>query len=261
MIPKVIHYCWFGGSPIPKVNQKYIESWKKFCPDYEIVRWDETNCDINCNAYVKAAYEEKKYGFVPDFFRLKIIYENGGFYFDTDVELIKSLDSLRDYHCFFGREHGGYVAPGLGFGAEKGNQEIGDMLKLYDELSFYNPDGTLNLTPSPIYVTDMLVARGLTKDDKLETIENVTILPTSYLCPKNNLTGIINITTSSVSIHHYDASWTSPTNRFVKGATWFAYRHFGNRIGKTVNGILLIPRTIKENGFIGFLKIIFRKRG
>ena len=117
LIPKVIHYCWFGGKPIPSEFQHYIDSWQRMCPDYEIRRWDESNYDVTKNAYMKAAYEAKKWGFVPDYARLDIVYEHGGIYLDTDVELVKNLDELRYNHAFMGMDMSTQVSLGLGFGA------------------------------------------------------------------------------------------------------------------------------------------------
>ena len=147
MIPKIIHYCWFGGNPLPPSAEKCIESWKKFCPDYEIRRWDESNYDITKNQYMQEAYQCKKWGFVPDYARLDIIYDHGGIYLDTDVEIIKTFDELLDCVAFGGVEQESpYVALGLGFGAEKGNDIIRQLRDKYDELHFME-DGQMNLTP------------------------------------------------------------------------------------------------------------------
>ena len=128
MIPKIIHYCWFGGNEIPENDKKCIESWKKYCPDYKIIRWDESNYDYKKNSYMREAYEAKKWGFVPDYARLDIIYNYGGIYLDTDVELLKSLDEILDCEGFFGFESENLVNLGLGFGAVKGNEIIRDMM-------------------------------------------------------------------------------------------------------------------------------------
>ena len=122
MLPKKIHYCWFGGNELPDLAIKCIESWKKYCPDYEIIEWNETNFDLECCDFVKEAYKAKKWAFVSDYARLKVVYDNGGIYLDTDVELVKSLDILLQEKCYFGEETTGYVATGLGFGAENGNR-------------------------------------------------------------------------------------------------------------------------------------------
>ena len=141
MIPKKIHYCWFSGNKMPKEFEAYIASWKKNCPDYEIIRWDETNYDVSRNTYMKDAYKEKRWGFVPDYARFDIIYQEGGIYLDTDVELLKSLDPLLDNPCFLGFEDKNHINPGLGFGAERGNPVIKALCDMYKQIDFYNKDG------------------------------------------------------------------------------------------------------------------------
>lgn len=122
MIPKKIHYCWFGRNPLPELAVRCIESWKKYCPDYEIIEWNEDNYDINKISYVKEAYQARKWAFVTDYVRLDVVNQYGGIYLDTDVELLKSLDPLLKYKSFFGMEEGKFIATGLGFGAEKGTK-------------------------------------------------------------------------------------------------------------------------------------------
>lgn len=213
-IPKVIHYCWFGKSEPPVSVKKCIASWKKHCPGYEIKRWDETNVDINENLYAKQAYEAGKWAFVSDFFRLKIIYEQGGVYLDTDVELIKSLDGLTEsYDGFFGFEKGeNLVATGLGFGAKKGSKFVKAMLDDYDGVSFLTSDG-FDGTPCPKRNTEALRRLGLDTDKRDQVIDNVIFLDEQYLCPVNFFTGKKEITEKTVSIHHYDASWCGDVTR------------------------------------------------
>ena len=162
MIPKKIHYCWFGRNPKPKLAEKCIASWKKYCPDYEIIEWNEDNFDIDMNAYVKSAYEQKKYAFLTDYARLLIIYENGGVYFDTDVELIKPIDDLLENKSFFGFEDREHVNTGLGFGAEKENQIIKRMQKEYDGLL----DKGDSFIGCPILNTNALVKAGLIQSEQ-----------------------------------------------------------------------------------------------
>ena len=145
MIPKVIHYCWFGRSELPPLAKKCIASWKKFLPDYEIKEWNEDNYDITKNAYMAAAYKEKKFGFVPDYIRFDLIYKYGGFYFDTDVEIIKPLDSLLQYKGIMGFEAKDFVNGGLIVAGEKGLEVFKEMRNIYDSVSFYKEDGSLNL--------------------------------------------------------------------------------------------------------------------
>ena len=135
-IPKVIHYCWFGKGEMPKLAKKCIRSWKKYCPDYEIICWNEDNFDLSQNRYMREAYEAGKWAFVSDFARLKIIYENGGIYLDTDVEIIKPIDDLTVNRGFMGFDEKGIVATGLGFGAEKGNEIIGEF---FNGITFPGP--------------------------------------------------------------------------------------------------------------------------
>lgn len=208
MIPKKIHYCWIGGNPLPKSAQKCIASWKKFCPDYEIIEWNESSYDFTKNQYMKEALEAKKWGFVPDYARLDIIYQHGGIYLDTDVEMIKSFDELLKTKGFAGFESDQYVNLGQGFGAEAGNQIIKKLMDSYDKLRFRNNDGSLNMIASPKLNTDELVKLGLKQNNsKQELIKCFTIYPIDYFCPKSFNDGIIRKTKNTYSIHHFDASW------------------------------------------------------
>ena len=156
MIPKVIHYCWFGGKELPKLAQKCIKSWEKNCPDYEIKRWDESNFDINlCPLYVRQAYENKKWAFVTDYVRLKIIYDNGGIYLDTDVEVRKSLDKFLEYNAFFGFENGKNVNTGSGFGAEKHSSIVERIMEQYKDISFIMAYCSYDLTACPTLNTEV----------------------------------------------------------------------------------------------------------
>lgn len=210
-IPKIIHYCWFGGNELPGLERKCLESWRKVCPDYKIMRWDEKNYDITKNPYMKQAYERNMWGFVPDYARLDIILEHGGIYLDTDVELIRSLDGLLGLPGFAGFESKKYVNLGLGFGAASGNHVIGEMLEYYDYISFLNSDGQMNLAPSPVYQTKVLRKMGLYINNKIQAIEDMVILPAECFSPDNNL--IPHVTENTISIHHFSGSWTSETNR------------------------------------------------
>lgn len=215
-IPKVIHYIWLGGAPLPKSVRKCIASWKKFCPEYEIKRWDETNLDLGENRYAREAYENKKWAFASDYFRLKIVYEEGGVYLDTDVELIKSLNSLIEkYDGFFGYERD-CISTGLGFGASKGNKFVRAMLDDYDDIPFILDDGVYDETPCPKRNTIPLLSLGLNRKVKDQVIENVCFLDESVLCPISFFTGEKKITDRTISIHHYDSSWCSDVTKRTK---------------------------------------------
>lgn len=213
MIPKVIHYCWFGGGTLSEKEKKCIDSWKKMCPDYEIRRWDENNYNVHGNQYMSDAYKNHKWGFVSDYARFDIIYNEGGFYLDTDVELVKSLDSLLEEKCYMGFENGNWVATGLGFGAEKHNAIIKELRDWYNDISFYKENGELNLTPIPHYTTAYLEKKGLVRKNVFQRLEGVTIYPTEYFAPKDYYTGKTKLTSYTISIHHYTASWQTPHQR------------------------------------------------
>lgn len=214
MIPKIIHYFWFGGQPLNELAIKCIESWKKYCPDYEIKLWNENNYDITQNQYMHQTYLSGKYGFTVDYARLDVIYRYGGIYLDTDVELLKSLDELLNDHCFMGFETHKTVALGLGFGAESGNETILSLLKTYDNMSFILPNGDLNLRPSPGIQTEVLKNLGLKDTGEEQIVENnCHIYPKEYFNPCNIDTGEITITNQTISIHHYAGSWLTEKNR------------------------------------------------
>lgn len=207
VIPKVIHYCWFGKTPMPDKYKRWMESWHRFCPDYEIKEWNESNYDISKNRYMEQAYENKKWGFVPDYARLDIIYQNGGIYLDTDVELVANLDDLLYQDGFMCYETETRVNCGMGFGAVKGLNIIKDMRDDYNGRSFLKEDGSLNLTPSPNIQTNYLKKRGLLGNGEYQIIDGLTIYPEKVLGGKNLMTRKIELLPYTKSIHHFDGSW------------------------------------------------------
>jgi len=192
---------------LPKLAKKCIASWSKFCPSYEIIRWDENNYDIAKNLYMKQAYEAKKWGFVPDYARLDIIYNHGGIYLDTDVEIVKPFDDLLQDEMFCGFETSSNVAFGLGFGAVKGHHILKNMMEQYEKLNFINQDGSLNLIASPAYQTDVLKKYKLELNNKYQNINGIAVYPNEYFCPKSFETDELVITNNTHSIHHYISSW------------------------------------------------------
>lgn len=203
MIPKKIHYCWFGRREKPKLAQKCIASWEKFCPDYEIIEWNEDNFDVNLNAYTKMCYEQKKYAFLTDYLRLLIINEQGGIYFDTDVEVIRSFDNLLNCSAFFGFETNQYVNTGEGFGAERGNGIVQQMINEYEPLL----DGQHGVVGCPHLNTAALLKYGLLQNGKQQELSGGTIYPADYFNPYDDPTGILTKTENTYSIHWYGKSW------------------------------------------------------
>ncbi len=206
MIKKVIHYIWLGGKEEPKILKKCKKSWKKYCPDYEIKRWDESNLDININAYVKEAYEAKKYAFASDFFRFYVLYNEGGIYLDIDVKLLKPIDKFLNDKLFTGFECETLVNPGLIMGAEEKNPMLKKFIDCYDGRHFL-VDGKPNETTICQITTDELVKYGLKLDDTEQVIEGCHIYPKEVFCPLTYGTFEKKITKKTVSIHLYFESW------------------------------------------------------
>lgn len=206
-VPKTINYCWFGKGQLPRSVKKCIKSWEKYCPNYKIVRWDESNYDIESKcSFVKKAYEHGKWAFVSDYARLDIIYHHGGVYLDTDVELIASLDTLLSLgNGFWGFEKENLINSGLGFACKKEEPVLKEMLEVYEGMNFNEKD--MSSITCPFINTSVLQMHGLTADNTFQYVNGMAILPTEFLCPENMYTGKKEYTERTVSIHHYNASW------------------------------------------------------
>lgn len=229
MIPKVIHYCWFGRNPLPPLAVKCIESWKKYLPDYEIKEWNEDNFDVNIIPYTSEAYAAKKYAFVSDYARFWILYNFGGLYFDTDVEVIKPMDAIIEKGAFMGLEKDydpqsgatacNAVAPGLGLGCNPGLGLYKKILDLYQSLHFNNPDGTINLKTVVDYTTELLMQDGLKNVSGIQKVGDIYIYPSEYFCPINIVSHRLHITPNTYTIHHYMASWAN------KSIMWYIKKY------------------------------------
>ena len=220
MIPKVIHYCWFGGAPLPKLAEKCMASWREKCPDYQIVAWNENNFDVRCNRYCQEAYEAKQWAFVSDYARLKIVYDHGGIYLDTDVELLRDLTPLiEEKYGFVGFENCWQVNTGLGFGAQKGSQCIGKMLDVYGQRRFFLSKDKYNLLPCPTANTIPLQSLGLevgkAASMSVQQVGDLLVYPTRYFNPKLRDTGNIYISEDTYSIHHYSSLWLPKSNKLL----------------------------------------------
>lgn len=215
IIPKTIHYCWFGEKPIPQKFKDNIETWKRYCPNYEIVLWNESNYDWKKNKYMKQAYESGKWGFVPDYARLDIINSYGGVYLDTDVEIVRNIDSLLQHELFCGFESRKYVAFGLGFGGKREHPILEEMMEEYEKIDFINKDGTLNLLPSPAYQTKVLLKHGLICNGHTQRHDNYIVFSQEYFAPINAI-GLGNVTSSTYSIHQYAATWYDDNQKSTK---------------------------------------------
>lgn len=220
MIPKIIHYCWFGKKPLPPLAVKCLESWKKYFPDYEIKRWDEDNFDVNIIPYTKEAYDASKYAFVSDYARFWILYRYGGLYFDTDVEVIKPMDDIIAHGSFMGCETMPdklttiSVAPGLGLGAIPELNLYKEILDVYNKLHFIGKDGSYNQKTVVSYTTEILFNHGLKNSKDIQKCADVWVYPIDYFCPISVKDGKLRITDNTRSIHHYSQSWQSPVRKY-----------------------------------------------
>lgn len=232
MIPKVIHYCWFGGNPLPEDAKKYIETWKKYCPDYEIKEWNESNFDVSCCAYVKEAHEAKKWAFVSDYARFAILYKYGGVYFDTDVEIIKPIDDILAKGPFMGLERNEpcCVAPGLGLAANPGLGLYKEILDFYKKKHFRKENGKLDITTVVDYTTEILKKHGLKPILGVQYVAGVYIYPVEYFSPMDVETRELKITNNTYTIHHYAASWYSPWQKFKHSVKMKLMNIFGSKV-------------------------------
>ncbi len=210
MIPKVIHYCWFGRNPLPKMAVKCIASWMKFLPDYEIKEWNEDNFDVNIIPYTKDAYADGKYAFVSDYARFWILYHYGGVYFDTDVEVIKPMDDIIARGPFMGMEIPGddcKIAPGLGLAVEARNPIYEAILEGFAKLDYYLPGGLRNPYTMIPMVTDIMKSKGLNGIDSIQDVEGIFIYAPDYFNPLDDATGRLRKTENTRTIHWFMKSW------------------------------------------------------
>ena len=224
MIPKVIHYCWFGRGEMPKLAIKCIESWKKYCPDYELKLWNEDNFNLNLYPYAKEAYESRKFAFVTDVVRLYALYHEGGIYMDTDVEVLKPLDDLLHLSAFSGYESNKNTTFPTGIMASaKGGVWAKEQLDYYNNRHFIKPeDGTLDMKTNAQIITDIMVANGFVLSGEYQVYKNdMHAFPKDYFCPKTS-TGVLKLTTNTYCIHHFAGSWVEKS--FKDKAKLFIFR-------------------------------------
>lgn len=212
-IPKVIHYCWFGKGPVPEKNMRCIESWKKWCPDYEIIQWNEDNYDLRKNRYMMQAYEQGKYGYVPDYARIDLLYRYGGIYFDTDVELVRNIDDLLYLKGFTSFEEYPMVNFGGGSGSIKKLGVLKEILEFREKYDFIDSNGEQNLLTCGFYETKPLLKKGLRVANAVQNIEDLTVLTSEYFHVKSTITKEICKKEHTFGIHDFSWSWVSETQK------------------------------------------------
>ena len=240
MIPKIIHYCWFGRGEKSKLIKKCINSWKKYCPDYEIIEWNEDNFDVDQTIWTKQAYEAKKWAFVADYVRLYALYNYGGIYCDTDVELVRPIDNLLDNKGFSGFEKEPIILVQTGIiGAEKGFDIVKYLLSYYEGRNFKKADGTYDTTTNTHITTTILEKNGFVANGKLQSVNGFTLYTKDYFAPKDFYTGRIEKTKNTACIHHYNLSWLDEAGR----KHWEKVRA-KNRVKQTKYYIAHIPNLV-----------------
>ena len=229
MIPKIIHYCWFGGKEKPEDVLKMIASWKKHCPDYEIKEWNETNFDIHLNRYTEEAYQQKKWAFVSDVARLWALVHEGGIYMDTDVEVIRPLDNLLANKAFIGFEGTQWIGTNL-MGTEPHNAFLLAFLEDYNHRNFTNPDGTLNQTTNVEEITSRFLSQhNLERNGKQQQAGDFTVYPTDYFSPYDYINGKVRTTANTYSIHWFSQSWIKRSKWKTRLSQWW-HRLFNIRM-------------------------------
>lgn len=260
MIPKIIHYCWFGGNPLPELAQRCIESWKKFLPDCEIIEWNEVNYDVRKIPYIAEAYDEKKYAFVSDYARFDILYEHGGIYFDTDVEVIRDMSPILERGAFAGVEsHGNGAAlnAGLGISSPAASPIFAEILESYKVEHFRNEDGSLNLKTVVARVSEIFEKYGLTDKNEIQEVAGVMVYPPEYFCPKDYYTHRLKITNNTYCIHHFDGSWVDDFGKKYAKVKVNLCRIFGVKLGTKVALVWFTFASFKQKGFFSTVKMIF----
>ncbi|GLG91695.1 glycosyltransferase family 32 protein [Sellimonas catena] len=226
MIPKIIHYCWFGKGKMPELANKCIESWKKKCPDYEIIEWNEENFDINCCPYVKEAYESKKFAFVTDYVRLYAMYTQGGIYMDTDVEVKKNLDIFLENEAFSGFESKTKIQTGI-MAAQKELPLFKELLDYYKDRHFIDENGQQDTTTNVVTITKILSSKGFIPNGKYQVVAGVTLYPQDYFCPLDDATGIMHDSDNTAAIHWFNKSWVPKKYKLRSKITRIFHRYFG----------------------------------
>jgi hypothetical protein len=232
MIPRVIHYCWFGGRSLPPAAEACIDSWRKVCPGYELRRWSEEQFDVSQCAFARQAFERSEWAFLSDYARLKIVHDHGGIYLDTDVELVRPLDDLLVFQAFFGFQHDQTVNTGHGFGAVPRQAVVAALLSSYEAQDFIKADGQPDRTPCPQRDSAVFERLGFRLDGTRQERDGVAIVPPPFFSPKSFHSGRVAMTAETYAIHHFDASWHSPIEAALLGRMRRYCNAFGEPTGR-----------------------------
>lgn len=220
MIPKIIHFCWFGRGEKPELAMRCIKSWKEICPEYQIIEWNEDTFDINSNPYVKEAYEAKKYAFVTDYVRLYALYHQGGIYMDTDVRVLKPLEEFLQHQAFSGFESAEYVPTGI-MASEQGNSTIKELLSYYAERHFIKDDGSYDIRTNTSIITEYFLEKGLVQNNQFQVIDEFALYPNNYFCPELEKLEDEEYVKDTYAIHFFSGSWKSEKAKKRENSWWW----------------------------------------
>ena len=229
MIPKIIHYCWFGRGEKPELAKKCIASWRRFCPDFEIREWNEDNCGDLAIPFMAEAYAAKKYAFVSDVMRLVVLEQYGGVYFDTDVEVLRDISPLLEYEGFIGFENDQFVNSGQVLAAIPHHPVIGAMIAEYKTLHFLNPDGSINAVGCPHLNSDVMERFGLVRNGQEQLVAGIHVYPEDYFNPMDSTTGKLTKTEHTYSVHWYSMSWL-PKRTQIRAKVGRIWRRLTKRV-------------------------------
>lgn len=240
MIPKIIHYVWLGNNKPNSLVEKCISSWKDKCSDFTVMLWNEENSPISSFTFCQEAYEKQKYAYVSDVIRLWALYNYGGIYLDTDLEVLHSLNRFLSNKAFIGFQKDDLLLQTAIMGFEKNDENVFQLLKMYESMHFINNDGTLNLIPNTWAFTKYFEDKGLKRNNLEQNVAGVEIYPSDFFCPIDWEYGEKKITENTYAIHHFDGSWMKPSK------TKMMVRYLGVKHTKQLKSILKKMRLIKE---------------
>lgn len=248
-IPKVIHYFWLSDEEMPEIITKCIQSWKRIMPDYTIKCWNHENFDVNICQYTREAFQAKKYAFVSDYVRLYVLYYEGGIYLDTDVEVFKRFDDLLNDKAFLGFENNHTIATCI-FGSERGNPLFKKFLDYYTGRKFILPNGQYDLTPNPVFITNIMRQNGAIIDGRKQRIDDMVIYPQEYFCPYDRATEQMSITERTYAVHHFNGAWISMEKREIIAKRKQIIKKYGKLAGYVYYGI----GVIRQSGVKQFMR-------
>ena len=257
MIPRIIHYCWFGGNPLSPLAERCIDSWHKYCPDYELKLWNEDNFDVSIYRYSHEAYTSKKWAFVSDVARLWALINYGGIYLDTDCELLKPIDEFLELDAVSGFETANRIPTAL-LGCQKGFALFARLLDEYACRCFIQPNGEFDTTTNVVSITNSLIPYGLVLNNRLQTVSGFTLYPSEFFCPKNYDTGELIITKNTYAIHHFDSSWHSEQQRLERKKVLQFKKYFGSTLVNAIYGTII---NFRASGIRGVYKKMKEKIG